>query len=54
MVSEDEFLANENGLLEGSYLMSVYLSERGVVFCVITDAGRTKTTLSLPEEVRRI
>ncbi|WP_127544949.1 hypothetical protein [Paenibacillus amylolyticus] len=50
MVSEEEFLANENGLLEGSYLMSVYLSERGAVFCVITDTERTKTTLSLLEE----
>lgn len=50
MVSEEEFLANENGLLVGSYLMSVYLSKRDVVFCVITETGRTKTTLSLPEE----
>jgi|GEM_PF-4327072 len=30
--------------------MSVYLSERGVVFCVITDAERVKTTLSLLAE----
>lgn len=54
MVSEEEFRANENGLLVGSYLMSVYLSEHGVVFCVITEAERTKTTLSLPEESRWI
>ncbi|QKS56544.1 hypothetical protein HUB98_09460 [Paenibacillus barcinonensis] len=54
MVSEEEFRANENGLLVGEYLMSMYLSEHGVVFCVITEAERTKTTLSLPEEARWI
>lgn len=42
--------ANENALLGGGRLFSVYEQEGGLRFWVITEADRSSTTILLPEE----
>jgi len=41
--------ANEDGLIQGDRLMSVYRRQDGVIW-VITEADRSVTTLLLPED----
>lgn len=49
-LSEEDRLANEQALLGGERLLSVYRSEAGVKFYVITEWDRSVTTVLLPED----
>ena len=42
--------ANDRALTEGTRLFSVYHSEKGPKFWVITEADRSATTILLPDE----
>jgi hypothetical protein len=42
--------ANERALLDGTRLLSIYRSSKGVKFWIITEADRSTTTVLLPEE----
>jgi hypothetical protein len=50
-ISEDDKLANENGLKHKERLMSVFFGHNGIKFWIITEADRSCTTLLLPEEM---
>ena len=49
-LDEEDRLANEAALLQGERLFSVYHSETGVKFYVITEWDRSVTTVLLPED----
>lgn len=49
-VCEEDRLANEEALLTGSRLMSVYFTSDGRPFWVITEWDRSVTTVLLPED----
>ncbi len=49
-VDHEDREANNRALEEGARLFSVYHSERGVKFWIITEAGRQATTVLLPED----
>ena len=49
-VCEEDRQANERSLAEGSRLLSVYHSVKGVKFWIITEADRSATTILLPED----
>ncbi len=47
---EEDRLANQEALLEGLRLMSVYRTHNGEKIWIITEADRSATTVLLPEE----
>ena len=49
-VCPEDSKENEFSLREGFRLMSVYRTENGVKFWVITEADRSMTTVLLPED----
>lgn len=49
-VDDDDRRANERSLRDGSRLWSVYHSESGTKFWIITEADRSATTVLLPED----
>lgn len=49
-VCEEDKLANDDSLREGSRVLSSYKTMAGVKFWVITESDRSSTTLLLPEE----
>lgn len=49
-VCEDDRFANEEALKIEARLMSVYYSDTGIRFWIITEADRSVTTVLLPEE----
>ena len=49
-ISEEDRAENELSLREGFRLFSVYHSEAGVKFWVITEADRSVTTVLLPSD----
>ena len=49
-VSEDDRIANERALMEGTRLWSVYHAGNGVKFWLITDTDRRHSTVLLPED----
>jgi len=49
-VNEDDRLENERSLQQGFRLVSVFHSEAGVKFYIITEHDRFATTVLLPEE----
>ena len=49
-VGREDWQANERALTNGGRLLSVYYTEHGVKFWIITEADRSATTLLLPEE----
>lgn len=49
-VSAEDRDANERALREGSRLLSVYRSQCGITFWVITEADRSATTVLLPSD----
>lgn len=49
-VDRHDWQANEASLKEGSRLLSVYRSEKGETFWVITEADRSSTCVLLPSE----
>lgn len=49
-VCEDDRKANEEALEVGSRLFSVYRSDAGTTFWIITEADRSSTCVLLPEE----
>lgn len=48
--SAEDAAANDQALLDGSRVFSVYHTESGLKFWVITEADRSATTVLLPEE----
>ena len=49
-VCEDDRQQNEMALIEGLRLMSVYRTEKGVKFWIITEWDRSVTTVLMPED----
>jgi len=49
-VCEDDPASNEEALVEGLRLMSVYTSSSGITFWIITEWDRSMTTVLLPED----
>lgn len=49
-VGEDDWLANDEALEQGSRLLSVYYASSGTKYWVITEHDRSVTTLLLPED----
>ncbi len=49
-VCEDDRASNEEALVEGLRLMSVYMSSNGLTFWIITEWDRSITTVLLPED----
>ena len=49
-VGEQDWEANEQSLLWGDRLLSVYRSAKGVKFWIITEADRSVTTVLLPDD----
>ena len=50
VVVEDDRLANEEALLHGMRIFSVYYDSKETKFWIITEADRSATTVLLPEE----
>lgn len=49
-VSPDDWQANEESLVNGARLLSVYFASNGEKFWIITEADRSSTTMLLPSE----
>lgn len=49
-VNPEDWRANEESLLIGERLLSVYRMSNGTRFWIITEADRSATTILLPEE----
>lgn len=49
-LSDEDRLENENCLLHGGRLLSVYKTNNKVKFYIITEADRSSTTLLMPED----
>jgi hypothetical protein len=49
-VDEQDWVANNRALFEGTRVLSAYKASEGVTFWVITEADRSSTTILLPEE----
>jgi hypothetical protein len=49
-VCEEDRVSNEEALVEGLRLMSVYTSTSGLTFWIITEWDRSITTVLLPED----
>lgn len=49
-VGKQDGEANEQALLNGTRLLSIYRSSKGVKFWIITEADRSATTVLLPED----
>ena len=49
-VDEHDRAANERALVEGARLWSVYHTESGVKFWLITEADRSATSVLMPED----
>ena len=49
-VSEEDRQANDQSLVEGTRLLSVYYAANGTKFWIITEADRSVTTILLPED----
>lgn len=49
-VGKEDREANEQALLNGTRLLSIYRSSKGVKFWIITEADRSATTVLLPED----
>lgn len=46
----EDWAQNERALVDGARLVSAYHSKAGTNFWIITEAGRSKTTVLLPED----
>ena len=49
-VTPDDRAANDDALLSGERLLSVYQSATGTTFWVLTEADRSVTTVLLPDD----
>lgn len=49
-LGKEDLRANEQALLDGARLLSVYESSAGEPFWIITEADRSSTTVSLPSD----
>ncbi len=49
-VDDEDRIANEQALIEGTRLVSIYRSGKGVKFYLITEADRRMTTVLLQED----
>jgi hypothetical protein len=49
-MDEHDRAANDNALIDGTRLLSVYHTDAGVKFWIITEADRSSTCILLPED----
>jgi hypothetical protein len=49
-VGEDDRQANDQALIEGTRILSVYHAATSIKFWIITEADRSATTVLLPED----
>ncbi len=49
-LDEEDRLENDNALRTGLRLLSAYRAANGVIFWIVTEAGRSATTVLLPED----
>ena len=49
-VSQEDLIANDQALMNGARLLSVYRSVTGVKYWILTEADRSSTTVLLPED----
>jgi hypothetical protein len=49
-VTAEDRLANDQSLVEGTRILSVYHAANGTKFWIITEADRSITTILLPED----
>ncbi len=49
-VPEEDRVANNQSLIDGTRILSAYRSAKGVKFWIITEADRSSTTILLPED----
>jgi hypothetical protein len=49
-VEKEDWKANDDALLEGLRILSVYIIKSGERVWIITESDRTSTTILLPEE----
>jgi hypothetical protein len=49
-VDQHDQQANNQALIEGTRLLSVFYSQRGIRFWIITEADRSVTTVLMPED----
>jgi hypothetical protein len=49
-VEEDDRAANNQALVEGTRILSIYHAKNGTKFWLITEADRSVTTVLLPED----
>jgi len=49
-VGEEDWNLNDQSVMDGSRLLSAYLTRKGVRLWVITEADRSATTILLPDE----
>ena len=49
-LEDEDRLANERALVEGTRLLSSYVATNGTKFWIITEADRSVTTVLLPDE----
>lgn len=49
-VGAEDWRANDQALIDGTRLLSVYISMDGIKFWLITEADRSVTTVLLPED----
>ena len=49
-VEAEDKLANDCAVVEGTRILSAYRAANGTQFWIITEAGRSSTTILLPED----
>jgi hypothetical protein len=49
-VNEHDRVANNQALCEGTRVVSIYHTKKGIAFWLITEADRSATTVLLPED----
>jgi hypothetical protein len=49
-VHEEDSAANNQALIEGTRILSIYHAKNGIKFWLITEADRSVTTVLLPED----
>ena len=49
-ISDEDRMANDQALVEGTRILSVYRSANGTIFWIVTEADRSSTTVMLPED----
>jgi len=49
-LGKEDIAANDQALVQGTRIVSVYRASNGIRFCIITEADRSATTILLPKD----